>query len=433
MSQKIITALDVGSSKIATVIVALDNNSSQPVVIGDYSCQSRGVKRGVIVNIEEATDAISESIYAAERMAGVRVSDVIVTINGEHITSINNKGVVAVTGDEITNEDIMRVIENARTLTLPENLTPIHIIPREFIVDKQSGIKYPLEMSGSRLEVETHIITAPNSSLLNLKKCVESAGFNVFDVVFTGWASSLAVLTETERELGISLMDIGAGTTSISIFQDNAIVFSGTVPLGGLNITSDLAIGLNLSIDNAEKVKLNLDKLLGDKNKIPTAKDNTPALLRKDVPKEETDADKIDLSIIGIEDHEPIEKDFLQKIVTARMEEIFKLSADLVAKSGFNIVMPAGIVLTGGTANLYNISKLTKDYYNSPVRIGYPSGLSGMVEEINFPQFSAVQGLIKHGIDNIGEVGNVSSSIDLQQKFSGVMDKMMSFFKQLKP
>lgn len=429
---KIITALDVGSSKIATVIVALDNNSSQPVVIGDYSCASKGIKRGVIVNIEEATDVISESIYAAERMAGVRVSDVIVTINGEHITSINNKGVVAVTGDEITNDDIMRVIENARTLTLPENLTPIHIIPREFIVDKQTGIKYPLEMSGSRLEVETHIITAPNSSLLNLRKCVESAGFNVYDVVYTGWASSLAVLTDTERELGVTLMDIGAGTTSISIFQDNAVAFSGTVPLGGANITSDLAIGLELPIVDAEKVKVNLDKLFGDKSSKADTRDNTPTLLRKEKETKPEDDDKVDLSVIGINGHEPVEKSFINKIIQARLEEIFKLSADLVAKSGFNIVMPAGIVLTGGTANLYDISKTTKDVYNAPVRIGYPSGLSGMVEEINYPQFSAVQGLIKHGIENINDmVGN--TSVGIQQKFSSIFDKIMSFFKQLKP
>ncbi len=432
MSQKIVTALDVGSSKIATVIVAVDNNSSQPVVIGDYSCASRGIKRGVIVNIEEATDVISESIYAAERMAGVRVSDVIISINGEHITSINNKGVVAVTGDEITSEDIMRVIENARTLTLPENLTPIHIIPREFIVDKQTGIKYPLEMSGSRLEVETHIITAPNSSLLNLKKCVESAGFNVYDVVFTGWASSMAVLNDTEKELGVTMMDIGAGTTSISIFQDNAIAFSGTVPLGGLNITSDLAIGLSLSMDDAEKVKVNLSKLLSDKGGNNNLRDNTPTLLRKESESEPKDESLIDLSIIGINDHEPIEKDFLEKIVSARLEEIFKLSADLVSKSGLNIAMPAGIVLTGGTSNLYGISKLTKDYYNTPARIGYPSGLSGMVEEINFPQFSTVQGLIKHGIDSVGDGGAVST-IGTSQKLGSVVSKVVSFFKQLKP
>jgi cell division protein FtsA len=257
MARKIITAIDVGSSKVTTVIAALDDADRHPTVIGVYTHNSSGIKRGVIVNIDDATQSISESISAAERMAGVTVSDVYLTINGEQVNSINNKGVVAVSGPEITIEDTLRAIENARTLALPDNLNPIHIIPREFVVDKQGGIKYPIGMTGSRLEVETHIITAPTSAWLNLRKCVEQLGLNVVDIVFTGWASSLSVLTDTEKELGVTLLDIGSGTTSITIFQEGSIVFSGCVPLGGLNITSDLAIGLQLSLDDAEKVKVN--------------------------------------------------------------------------------------------------------------------------------------------------------------------------------
>ena len=198
MSRKIITAIDVGSSKITTVISAVED-SQQPTVIGVCSQPSKGIKKGVVVNIDDAMNSISESVTAAERMAGVTVSDVYVSINGEQVTSLNNRGVVAVSGSEITIEDTYRAIENARTLSLPENLNPIHIIPREFIVDNQGGIKYPIGMTGGRLEVETHIITAPNSYWQNLKKCFETLGFNVYDVVFTGWASSLAVLTDTEK------------------------------------------------------------------------------------------------------------------------------------------------------------------------------------------------------------------------------------------
>ena len=247
MARKIITAIDVGSSKITTVISSVEENE-KPSVIGVCSYPSKGIKKGVVVNIDDATNAISESVTAAERMAGVTVSDVLISINGELVTSLNNKGVVAVAGSEITVDDTYRAIENARTLSLPDNLNPIHIIPREFVVDNQGGIKYPIGMSGTRLEVETHIITTPNSYWQNLKKCVEQLGLNVYDVVFTGWASSLSVLTDTEKELGVTMLDIGAGTTSISIFDEGSIIYSGVIPLGGINITSDLANGLQVSL-----------------------------------------------------------------------------------------------------------------------------------------------------------------------------------------
>jgi len=368
-------------------------------------------------------------------MAGVTVSDVYVSINGEQVTSLNNRGVVAVSGSEIALEDTYRAIENARTLSLPENLNPIHIIPREFVVDNQGGIKYPIGMTGGRLEVETHIITAPNSYWQNIKKCLETLGFNVYDVVFTGWASSLAVLTDTEKELGVTMLDIGGGTTSISIFQEGSIIYSASVPLGGFNVTSDLAIGLQVSLADAEKIKVNLSDIMDNKAIGKTAKklESTPALLRKeeeDKPKKKAPSDVIDLSPLDITIEKKVSKAMLSKIVEARCEEIFEMAKENVEKAGYDISMPAGVVLTGGTGLLRNITKVAQDVFGVASRVGYPSGLTGMTEEISDPAYSCVQGLIKHALDDDVEV---NAGLSSQSDIKGFFGKIGTWFKSLMP
>ncbi len=429
MARKIITAIDVGSSKITTVISSVEDNQS-PSVIGVCSYPSKGIKKGVVVNIDDATNSISESVMAAERMAGVTVSDVYVSINGELVTSLNNKGVVAVASAEITVDDTYRAIENARTLSLPDNLNPIHIIPREFVVDNQGGIKYPIGMSGTRLEVETHIITAPNSYWQNLKKCVEQLGLNVFDVVFTSWASSLSVLTDTEKELGVTLLDIGAGTTSISIFEEGSIIYSGTVPLGGINITSDIAIGLQVSLEDAEKIKIHMNDLFENKSKAKKlSSDSTPALLRRldqEEPKLKK-GDEIDLSVIDIPDKR-VSREMLKNIIEARCEEIFDMAKENVQKAGFKINMPAGIVLSGGSSLLRDLSKFTQEVFGVAARVGYPSGLSGMVEEISDPSFACVQGLIKYAIDDETEIDTGKS-----KSVGTFKNRVVEWFKSLIP
>lgn len=438
MSKRIITAIDVGSSKVTTVIAAQEETDMQPTVIGVYSHPSQGIKKGVIVNIDDATNSISESLTAAERMAGVTVADVYVTINGQQITSINNRGVVAVSGAEITMDDTYRAIENARTLSLPQDLNPIHIIPREFVVDNQNGIKYPIGMTGQRLEVETHIITASTSSWKNLRKCVEQLGLTVNDLVFTGWASTLSVLTDTEKELGVTLIDIGAGTASISIFQEGAIVYSGCISLGGLNITSDLAIGLQVSLEEAEKIKINMGQIVDGKLEPMQAADtrNTPALLRKveETKKEEKDTDDLaNVSGLGIKSTENISKSMLTQIAEARLEEIFELIRDSVSKAGFDIATPAGIVLTGGSSQLRDITKIAQSVFGTPARVGNPSGLSGMVEEISDPSYAAVQGLVRHAMDDEGEAHGGAAGGSFIGAFGGVSEKVVSWIKSLLP
>lgn len=440
MSRRIVTAIDVGSSKVTTVIAAVEEEDQKPIVIGVYSQNSVGIKKGVIVNIEEATNTISESVTSAERMAGVTVSDVYITINGEQITSINNKGVVAVAADnEITIDDTYRAIENAKTISLPQNINPIHIIPREFVVDSQRGIKYPIGMTGMRLEVETHIITAPMSAWQNLVKCIQQIGLTVNDIVFTGWASSLSVLTDTEKELGVTLLDIGAGTTSIAVYQEGAVAYSGSIPLGGISITSDIAIGLQTSLEDAEKIKLNMERILSDKVSLKSAnEDRTPALLKKNEDKEKEvkkkNPDIVDISNLGISSKNEISKTMLQQIVEARLEEIIDMAKEVVAKSGYEVSMPSGVVLTGGTAQMYNINKMSQSLLGVPVRIGYPSGLGGMVEEISTPAYSAVQGLVKHALEDNIEISSHGKKNDkVFGGFSEIVSKITNWIKSLKP
>jgi cell division protein FtsA len=406
MAKRIITALDIGSSKISTIIAAVPEGNEKPQVIGVYSHPSSGVKKGVIVNIDEATNAIAESLAAAERMAGITVSSVYATIGGKHITSINSRGVVAVSHEEISEDDTFRAIENARTISIPPSREILHIIPREFIVDSEGGINDPVSMSGTRLEVDTHIISATTTALQNLVKCIQNQGLGVDDIVFTGWSSSQSVLTETEKELGVTLLDIGGGTTSVSIFQEGAISYSGCIPLGGLNITSDLAIGLQISLEDAEKLKVNFQKLIQSAQRGDQKNENLdkPALERQkekeeeEENKDEEDDDTIDISSLNIKDHETVSKSMYRQIVEARLEEIFEMVENQVTQAGFDCAMPAGVVITGGTANLFEITQIAQSSFGVPSRIGNPSGLTGMTEEISSPAFAACQGLIMHGL-----------------------------------
>ncbi|MBN1617845.1 cell division protein FtsA [Candidatus Dojkabacteria bacterium] len=444
MSKRIITALDVGSSKICTIIAAVSDNGDKPQVIGEYSHKTAGVKKGVIVNIDEATNAIAESVAAAERMAGITVSSVYATITGKHITSINSKGVVAVgsTNEEISEDDTYRAIENARTISIPPSRDILHIIPREFIVDSQSGIKDPIGMSGTRLEVDTHIISATTTSLQNLVKCIQGNGLEIDDIVFTSWASSHSVLTETEKELGVTLLDIGGGTTSICIFQEGAISYSACVPLGGVNVTSDLAIGLQISLEDAEKLKVNFQKL--EQNDTPNFNDNldldTPAINRRTKepvikPVEKKDKDLVNISSLEIPDHKTVSKSMYLKIVEARLEELFEMVSNQVSQAGFDIAMPAGVVVTGGCANLYDITKIAQKAFGVPARVGIPTGLSGMLEEITGPEFAACQGLIKHAmVEDVDPGPTPRPGKEFSgNKGGGVFGKIRDWFKSLMP
>ncbi len=438
MAGRIITAIDIGSTKISTIIATMEEGGV-PSVIGVATSPSQGLKKGVIVNIDDAINSIASSLEAAERMAGLTVSSVYISINGKHITSLNNKGVVAVAQDEINTEDVFRSIESARTVSIPPSREILHVIPREFIVDAQGDIKDPIGMTGTRLEVNAHIISATSSALHNLVKCIEQIGLQVEDIVFTGWAASTSVLTPTEKELGIMCLDIGGGTTSITTFVEDAITYSSSVPFGGINITSDIAIGLRVSLEEAEKIKLNAEELM--KNVLEAEESDATkkrkALLGEKEPSKESSSkkkDMIDISSLDIKGVNSISKKLFNEIVEARLSEIFDIVIRQIEQSGNESRLPAGIVITGGSASLPGVATIAKKVFGVPARIAEPRGLEGLVDEITSPAFAVGQGLILYGATEEGfETSSTRTSGKKSKKAKKSGSKLTDFFRNLLP
>ncbi len=378
---QIISAIDIGSSKIVSLIAEVDEDKVQ--IIGVATHPSRGIKKGVVVDIDEAVEVISESIEAAERMAGVSVSNVWVSVNGNHISSVNSQGVVAVASDdgEIQPSDVERVTEAARAISLHSSREIIHVLPRTFIVDAQEGIDDPIGMSGTRLQVETHIITGATTSMRNLVKCVQQVGLDVENLVFTGLASAESTLTDTEKELGVVLLDIGGGTTTIMNFVEGSPVYSSVLKLGGKNITSDIAIGLRVPLEDAEEIK-----------KFVSRPEQNGA---SDEPSEDQSEEEIDLSELGITELQKVERKFLlEGIIRPRLEEIAEEILQELKKSGYEGMTPAGIVVCGGAALTTGMKETLENVLDMPVRLGEPGGVSGLIEEIKGPAFAKAMGRV---------------------------------------
>lgn len=383
---KITVGVDIGSAKIVTVIAKIDEENTINV-LGVCEVKSGGIKKGQIVDIEEAVAAVNQSLEGAERMAGYSVSKVVASLGGSHIESQNSRGVVAVSQQdgEISLSDMTRVIDAAKAVSFPTSREIIHILPRSYTVDGQEGIKDPVGMTGVRLEVETHLISAGTTSLRNLEKALTEVGVDVSGVVFSGYASSLCVLSDTEKELGVVCVDIGAGTTDISIWVDGAVAHSSVLPIGARHITNDLAIGLRISLESAEKIKLFLSS---PKKHLATD--------------EQRISDELDLSHLALqEDLKKVsQKTLVEGIIRPRLNEIFTMVGLELKKSGWGGQTPAGIVITGGGARTVGIVESAKRTLAMPVRIGAPSGLKGIIDEVQDTPFSTVIGLIMHGSKN---------------------------------
>ena len=431
---RVICGIDVGSSKIATLIASVDENGKINL-IGVSSTPSKGVRKSQVVDIEEAINAITESIEAAERMAGYSISSSFVSLGGPQIESVNQHSVVAVSEPEgeIKQSDIQRVNDAARAIPLPSSREILHVIPRTFTVDGQEGIKDPIGMTGVRLETETHIITGSSTSMRNLVKCVSELDIDVTELVFSGIAASIAVLTDTEKELGVVLVDIGGETTDVVIFIDGSVSYSSVVPIGARHITSDMAVGLRISLDSAEKIKLSLGKL-----------PKTPALaegLEKDEEEKATQNNKrkeeeiIDVKALGIqEDIQKISrKAVVDGIIRPRLQEIFKLVGKEIKKSGFGTQIPSGLVICGGGAKTIGVLDQAKYVLSFPARVGQIEGLSGLVEEIDSPTFAAAAGLILYGSTQLSQgqmrMPVLSGSIPLK----GMIQKGIDLVKSLLP
>ncbi len=391
---KIVVAIDVGTYKVVTVIAKVTDDIVN--VLGVSEGKSGGIRKGQVVDIEEAVGSINTSLEAAERMAGYSASHIVASIGGSQIESQNSRGVVAISTPqgEIGESDLVRVIDAAKAISMPSTRDIIHVLPRNYVVDGQEGIKDPIGMSGVRLEVDTHIISANSISVRNLDKAFSQVGVDVDNFVFSGFASSLATLSDTEKELGVVLVDIGAGTTDIAIYTEGSISYSSVLAIGARHITNDLAIGLRISLESAEKIKLYLSHEA--RKKLVTRPDEEEVVEEK---KRERPSDDLDLTTLGLPEElrKVSQKTLVEGIIRPRLNEIFTMVGLELKKSGFGGQIPAGVVITGGGAMTVGIKDAARRTMAMPVRIGYPSNVKGITDEVQHPAFSTVIGLAQYG------------------------------------
>ncbi|OGV97479.1 cell division protein FtsA [Microgenomates group bacterium RBG_16_45_19] len=388
---RLLAGIDIGTDKICTVIASQAETSGLTNVIGVATAQSQGLRKSQIVDLEETISAITDSVEAAERMAGYNLSSAFVSVSGVHIESQNSQGVVAVSEPEgeITPQDIDRVIEAARAVALPSSREVIHVIPRDFTVDAQSGIKDPKGMTGVRLEAEAHIITGAVTALKNVYKCLDELGIALSGPVFSGLASATGVLSETEKELGVACLDIGAGTTSVTVYVEDALTYSAVIPVGARNLTNDLAIGMRLSLASAEKIKLFLSQTEADSQPPPNATAAQIAKFKKEF-------DTIDLKALGIKEETTVtsRRALVDGIIRPRLKEIFQLVGQHLKDAGLIDQIPAGLVIAGGGALTVASLDMTKRTLSLPARLGQPQGLTGLVDELGSPLYATAVGLI---------------------------------------
>src|SRR5512137_1459933 len=359
-----IVGFDIGTRKVVAIIGEI-TEERKIEIIGIGTADSHGLRKGVVVDLEATTTAIKKAQEEAELMAGVEIDSAFFGISGSHIKSFNSRGVVAVSGKnrEISREDVRRVVDQSKAIPIPPDRDTIHIIPQEFIVDDQDGIKDPVGMSGIKLEVLVHIVTAALTSLQNLRSCVERAGIGIEEIVLNQIAAAQAILTQDERELGVGLIDIGAGTTEVAIYERGSLWYTSTIPIGGDNFTNDIAVGLRTPIPEAERIKKKFGCIAGP----------------------------------PVEDQETIEVPSVGKGRQPRAEEIFRLVDSDIKRMGYDKSLNSGIVLTGGTALLEGLEEVAEEIFDLPVRRGDPSGVGGLVDRVSTPDFATAVGLILHG------------------------------------
>ena len=374
-----LTSIDVGTTKICTTIADMNEGGSLRIT-GVGVAPSKGLHKGLVVNINEAKESIRESVRKAEQAAGFRIESAFIGVTGRHITSLNNRGVVAITRNDrlVRPDDLKRVLQCARSIKVPSDRKLLHIIPRGYAVDGQTGVENPVGMHGFRLDVETHIITAAVTSVQNLAKCIRGVGIDIDDLILEPLASSEAVLTEDEKQVGTILADIGGGTTDIAVFKDGSIWHTAVLPVAGYQLTRDVAIGLGLPFDVAEEMK----KRYGSVMPVYESKLETPSTISQD-------------------GHGVSYQD-LCDILRARMEEVIRLILLEMPRSEYETLVPGGLVLTGGSANLSGIEALGRDILRLPVRVGVPTNIYGIVETLHDPAYATSVGLLLWGAKHKG-------------------------------
>ena len=402
-SKNLIVGLDIGTSKIVAIVAEVTDEGLN--VIGMGTQPSRGLKKGVVVNIEATMASIQRVLEEAELMADCRISEVYTGIAGSHIRSLNSSGMVAIKEKEVTQADIDRVVDTAKAIAIPNDQQVLHILPQEFIIDGQEDVREPLGMSGVRLEVKVHIVTGAVSAVENITKCVRRCGIEVRDIILQPLASARAVLNDDEKELGVCLMDIGGGTTDIAVFAGGAIRHTAVIPIAGDQVTNDIAMTLRTPTKEAEELKLRYGcalRQLADPNEV--------------------------IEVPGVGERAPrkLSRPMLAEVIEPRIEELYSLVQAELRRSGFEELLSSGIVLTGGSALLQGMTELGEEVFHLPVRVGIPSFVGGLSEVVRNPRYATSVGLLLEGREQFmrGEAARAQVS-----GIGGVAERMRQWFK----
>lgn len=378
--ENLVVGLDIGTTKICAIVGEATEDGIDIVGIGSHP--SRGLRKGVVVNIESTVNSIKKAVEEAELMAGCSISSVFAGIAGGHIKGLNSHGVIAVKDGEVKDSDVKRVIDAARAVAIPMDREVLHILPQEYIIDDQDGIKEPRGMSGVRLEAKVHIVTGAATSAQNIVKCANRGGLDVNDIVLEQLASAEAVLSDDERDLGVAIVDIGGGTSDIAVFVEGSIRHTAVLSLGGNHLTNDIAVGLRTPMDEAEKIK----KKYGCAMTALVGKDET-----------------LEVPSMGGRKPRTLSRQLLADIIEPRVEEIFTLVRNEIIRSGYEDLLPSGIVLTGGSSLMEGMVELGEQVFNLPVRKGDPVGIGGLVDVVNSPIYATGVGLVLHGYKQPGK------------------------------
>jgi cell division protein FtsA len=375
-NNNIVVGLDIGTSKVVAIVGEVNSNGELEI-IGIGSHRSTGLKKGVVINIESTVQCIQRAIEEAELMAGCEIHSVYAGIAGNHINSMNSHGIVAIKEREVTNQDVDRVLDAAQAVAIPADQQVLHILPQEYLINSQEGIKEPLGMSGVRLEAKVHLITCAVNAAQNIEKCIRRCGLEVEDIILEQLASSYAVLTDDERELGVCMVDIGGGTTDIAIFTEGSIRHTGVIPIAGDQVTNDIAMALRTPTMHAEDIKIKdacaLAKL--------TAADET-----------------IQVPSVGDRPARALSRQALAEVVEPRYDELFTLIQGELRRSGYEDLVAAGIVLTGGTSKMEGVIELAEEIFHMPVRLGFPQNVKGLADIVANPIYSTGVGLLQYSL-----------------------------------
>jgi cell division protein FtsA len=404
MEKNLIVALDVGTSKVVAIVGEV-NAENQIEIIGIGSHPSRGLKKGVVVNIESTVQSIQRAVEEAELMAGCQIHSVCAGIAGSHIKSLNSHGIVAIRDKEVTHGDVERVIDAARAVAIPADQRILHVLPQEFIIDNQEGIREPVGMSGVRLEAKVHLVTGAVSAAQNIIKCVRRCGLEVDDVILEQLASSYAVLSEDEKELGVCLVDIGGGTTDIAVFSEGAIRHTAVIPIAGDQVTNDIAVAMRTPTQHAEDIKIKYACALTQ-------------LANAD--------ESIEVPSVGDRPPRRLARQTLAEVVGPRYEELFTLVQAELRRSGFEDLCAAGVVLTGGTSKMEGVVDLAEEIFHMPVRLGMPEGVAGLADVVRNPIYATGVGLLLFGQRN-RDSGFVERGG--RGGFGSVLQRMKSWFQ----